>query len=587
MRNLAFHEIARNPYESAAPELWPAHAWIPALGIQGGVLFDVAGGRSGSHLATWRVSKFSGLTFPVGSGLSAGSPSSLYVQPYTMMGWLSVNANPYVPAGEGGTHAIIDRGTRSSIVFGYWEGHGVAGDLQLGYYDGAFRALKTTAYPVNSAFAVTAVKSAAGHGLYLCGDLVASDDRTANEIYVTTRAVGIGERKWTTGHQLGSGAILYSVMFWGRALSASQIQTLSTDPLLPFRRREITPYFFVPASGGTDLVVDNSYHVHTSDNVVLSQSYNLAAQNAYNEHVAGNIDLQLGLSVDSAFHTHQADSVNIVQDYALSVNDSYLAVISDEVLPEQTHILSVAGSFHSHTSEGVVLEVAGDLAVDDAYHEHSSENIDLLQTHVLSVNYAYHDSVSENILLTTGATLAVDSSYHATVSENTDLSGTAYLALNDSSHTHTSENINLLQEHSLLVSDTAHQTTSGNINLLEGAGLAVNDCFHEHVSTGVALGVFLAVADSLHVHTAQEAVLTGIHYLAIDSTYHAHIGQNVGTTTDLIVDDTYHEQTATGEIKITEILPGLLLRFLETWLETATHSTWFESTTDSNFLGKI
>jgi hypothetical protein len=56
MRNLSFHEIARNPYESAAPELYPAHAWIPALGNQGKTVFNIADPILRGNLisGTWR-----------------------------------------------------------------------------------------------------------------------------------------------------------------------------------------------------------------------------------------------------------------------------------------------------------------------------------------------------------------------------------------------------------------------------------------------------------------------------------------------------------------------------------------------------
>ena len=45
--------FARSPGESAAPELWPIHAWVPALGVQGGVLHDIARSVRGVSTGTY------------------------------------------------------------------------------------------------------------------------------------------------------------------------------------------------------------------------------------------------------------------------------------------------------------------------------------------------------------------------------------------------------------------------------------------------------------------------------------------------------------------------------------------------------
>ncbi len=45
---LTFGNIATNPTESVRSDLWPDHAWVPALGNQGDRLVDVAGGADGT-----------------------------------------------------------------------------------------------------------------------------------------------------------------------------------------------------------------------------------------------------------------------------------------------------------------------------------------------------------------------------------------------------------------------------------------------------------------------------------------------------------------------------------------------------------
>lgn len=41
--NLTLATCARHPSESVRPDLWPHHAWAPALGVQGTRLYDLAG----------------------------------------------------------------------------------------------------------------------------------------------------------------------------------------------------------------------------------------------------------------------------------------------------------------------------------------------------------------------------------------------------------------------------------------------------------------------------------------------------------------------------------------------------------------
>jgi hypothetical protein len=257
MRNLAFHEIARNPYESAAPELWPAHAWIPALGIQGGVLFDVAGGLTGQVYSTSNPAN--SIPYLIGEkGLMVNCDSSYSVRNYS----LPVIKFPFhiVMIGQvtsGTTQCMCSIGNLNSVsnaaFMAVTSGNIRQSIVTVSATDNYGGAVGTGVFS-----AIGAYNSETNRRLYLNGifqtESVVSRGLEPLNPYNNIR-IGSLPRSAETYF---NGKVGYFGLYNNRSLSEQQLLRISSDPLLPFRRREITPYFFVPASGGTTVALSGA-----------------------------------------------------------------------------------------------------------------------------------------------------------------------------------------------------------------------------------------------------------------------------------------------------------------------------------------
>jgi hypothetical protein len=246
MRNLAFHEIARNPYESAAPELWPAHAWIPALGIQGGVLFDVAGGLHGTvYGSSWGIENlsFSTTSDYVEAGILPVFNDQITCFTRFRLNSYSGNQFPvgnYTSAGKSFFYRIDTLGR-----------HRVRFHNGTSFTDTGLKTIGTTTAIQDNAI----VHNGAQYRIFYGGAFSDSDNFALGTTQHTAKArFGLISFSQLTPM---SGSI-YQCYIYHKALADGQIQALSSDPLLPFRRREITPYFFVPASGGTTVALSGA-----------------------------------------------------------------------------------------------------------------------------------------------------------------------------------------------------------------------------------------------------------------------------------------------------------------------------------------
>jgi hypothetical protein len=164
-----------------------------------------------------------------------GTPAALY-QPkaYTYSTWFKVAKDI---AGNSGAQYLLCLGSRSDLVFGVEDGVSVNGDLCLHYYDTApgFHAVQVgqTVWRADEWHMVTATKDAAGHKIYLDGELKNSDTNTRDDNYATTRMISIGARGWTNPKIAFFNGTLDDVRIYSRALAADEIkQIMRGDPLL-------------------------------------------------------------------------------------------------------------------------------------------------------------------------------------------------------------------------------------------------------------------------------------------------------------------------------------------------------------------
>lgn len=166
----------------------------------------------------------------------------------------------------------------------------------------------------------------------------------------------------------------------------------------------------------TVLVINDTSHSHTVDNIVLVQQHTLVVQDASHSHTVDNIILvqQHTLAVDDALHGHTSDTFWLIYNTTLSVNES----------------------LHSHTADNIALVQQHTIVVSDTTHSHLVDNITLIQQHVLTVDNVSHDLFFEGNLLLNQYLLLnkPDDSLHSLKSDNLALTGNHIIVLEDASH---------------------------------------------------------------------------------------------------------------------------------------------------------
>ena len=287
LRGLHLGNIARSPAESVRPDLWPDHAWVPALGPQAlpqahGAhgLFDLAGSwpavgvRSAAYPVhtdiypsprlddgIWCMSS-NAVGAAAGAGLAANSPSGL--SPFSGSSAMTLVACLKLTT-VSADRIFIEDGTayNSNCMFLMQT---PANRVQVLLYSGGAYTEAITASGVITAgeWAVVTAKwglgtTNAGKAEIFAGSLCVRAISTRT----ITAPLGTGNTRLTffgrpsisgeiADYAPAAGSALSCILAYGnRALLDSQIQDLHADPILPFRRRQPV-YYSVPSGGGSD-----------------------------------------------------------------------------------------------------------------------------------------------------------------------------------------------------------------------------------------------------------------------------------------------------------------------------------------------
>lgn len=231
---LSYDTIARSAAESVAPELWPDHAWVPALGATGGVLPDVAGGNhaviSGNY--SWGP----GYVDFVGGSATAPVPSVGKSLEFTVM----TDVHPVAsPAAWCGLYCEKDGSNNNAFSVqrsASWP------DIRL--YVNTTSKDFFGAFPLGVRAHLIGKKDTANCYLSQNGlPFVAQAFNTAITV-TATATVLMAERGG-----IGCAGKLYHTYVWRRLLTDADASRLSADPLLPFRRRRLRSWF-LPTAGG-------------------------------------------------------------------------------------------------------------------------------------------------------------------------------------------------------------------------------------------------------------------------------------------------------------------------------------------------
>lgn len=345
-------------------------------------------------------------------------------------------------------------------------------------------------------------------------------------------------------------------------------------------------------SSGATLVVQDSFHAHTADNIVLIQDHTLVIVDSSHGHTSDNLTLiqdhtlvvaeslhahdaegdltivmKFTLIVADTVHNHDAENTVLTQDHTLTVAESLHAHTTDNLALIQDHNLLVAESLHGHTADNLTLSVSITLTVQESLHTHLSDNLLLTQSNVLVVNDSLHDHLGEgnlilvekealvvqdtlhahsvdNIILTQANILVVEDTIHSHLSDSLTITQKHILATTDTLHSHIVDNTLLTQKSTLIANDTLHNHLSDNVILTQEHILAVNDSLHFHSVDNIVLSVstLLVAEDSLHGHLSDNLVLVQKHILIVQETLHGHIVDNVDLIEKfiLVINDTVH-----------------------------------------------
>ncbi len=231
--------FARSMGESIRPDLWPDHAWIPALGVQGGTLFDVAGKRFNGTVTAGEDWIEDHLSFDTGSaGVSLGV-SSISILPNSV--W-SIVTKFRLDIGSSGDRYIYDdtagggiglRALNTNDVLAFWISGGTTRTISV-----------ATVLTLGKWSVLAFVHDGTTATLYLDG-LPIGTNTYSGVIGNSGQVFRIGA-EYNSNNEL-DGDIYSHAMYKNICLTPAQIRDLSADPLLPFRRKTFVS-FYVPSS---------------------------------------------------------------------------------------------------------------------------------------------------------------------------------------------------------------------------------------------------------------------------------------------------------------------------------------------------
>ena len=305
---------------------------------------------------------------------------------------------------------------------------------------------------------------------------------------------------------------------------------------------------FTTGAGSIELVVDDSTHGHSAENILLTQSHDLVVADTTHAHSTDNIALiqKHTLVVQDSTHAHTVDgTIILVQNWTLIVADTVHGHTVDNLALVQKGILTVFDTVHAHLSDNTVLTQKYTLVAQDSLHGHVADNIILSQSFSLVIADSLHGHTTENTVLSQKHTLVVQDTLHSHTADNLILVEAETIAIQDSTHGHLVENVVLVQKHTLVVDDCLHSHSAENIILSQSNVLVAQDTLHGHLADGdlvLSNAITLTVADSTHGHTADNIALVQKHDLIVNDALHGHVADvlSIVQKSTLIVQESYH-----------------------------------------------
>jgi len=267
---------------------------------------------------------------------------------------------------------------------------------------------------------------------------------------------------------------------------ASQLQTADNLTLVAY-----APHF--------DLVVQDSEHLHTSNNVDIVQHNILVVDSCLHEQTSQNITIGgIDANPDSTEHLHTADNVTLVQHNVLAVSTSEQLHVVENVVLVQHYFILVDSCQHLQTSNNAILTQHNVLAVDSSTQAQITDNLLLIQHNILVIDSSQHLQESENAILTAhepGAlSLTIQDATHLQSVDNTVLTQHNLLEVSTSTHLQYSDEVSLTVI--LIVDDASQLQSADNISLELGQFiLIVQNAFHAQYADKVTFPGFEPVEE--------------------------------------------------------------------------------------------
>lgn len=253
LQGLTLANRARTPAESVAPELFPDHAWVPALGFQGVVLVDLCNNNN----AVLRSAQEWGadyLDFEYSQENRAIASKSILGNANQLTLFSVFSRESYGNSSNAESHIIsqfnYEAGRASySLLGNAYSSFDGAGSNKFGFVvsttgSGGYKSVCCPAVDDTNVSLCGTFKTY-DMRLYLDGVNVTTRTDVSSFYYSATDAIHVGNG--STINRGFDGKLKLAIAF-NRCLAANFVSAISADPLLPFRRRKQTTYFIPPPS---------------------------------------------------------------------------------------------------------------------------------------------------------------------------------------------------------------------------------------------------------------------------------------------------------------------------------------------------
>ena len=462
-------------------------------------------------------------------------------------------------AGLDSYHALVDDGpdlTTNDETIELFD-YGAAG-FQAGYYNGAnWRSIADTSAAFQQHRYIRFLFSAASN-LPTTLNKVAFATRDSGDVYAETATVlkfggsetvvlAAGETAWSDWTDFtapAGGEVLVSMLFNAQTYHA-EYATTGKDSYRKNTTDDYTETLDFPTWGtyynktytlrGAEVTenpieIATGTHLHTAENIVLTQGNNLAVDDADHLHDADSADafMRWDLVVADADHLHDADALTLTATHNLSVAACDHLHDAEALDLTQEHTLALTDDTLLQVADSLNLAGTNSLVVAEAYHVHAADSADLIV--VLAVDETYHEHTAPNLTLVTGFDLEIPESVILTVSDN--IAGmTVGMTVAEAYHTHAVDAVALGGTQSLVVAECYHRHDADGLNVYMTGDLPIQSAHHEIESDELTLGFSstLNVREAYHRHLADTLALTQEHTLAMPDgdSYHDHVADEI------------------------------------------------------------